>query len=110
MAVSFGYPAVLNNPVSLEDAGLLKALDLDVKKYSASDRKSHDWQYKVKVVNSNIYMMLGLSDTELPETYATNDDGSVKENAIGCYVVYANPYKDSDGSIRKMTAIVTEGC
>ena len=107
IAVSYGYPAVLNNPVTLEEAGILRALDIDVKKHNATDRKHHDWQYKVKSVSEpdDIHILIGPSDIELPE-YNVSDEASKK----GCYVVYSNPRKDADGSIKRVIDISTDGC
>ena len=107
IAVSYGYPAVLNNPVTLEEAGILRALDIDVKKHNAADRKDHDWQYKVKSVSEpdDIHILIGPSDIELPE-YNVSDEASKK----GCYVVYGNPHKDANGSIKRVIDISTDGC
>ena len=110
IAVSYGYPAVLNNPLELEEAGILRALDIDYKKHNAGDRKDHDWQYKVKVVSGlDIHMLIGPSDIELPEY---NVSGGVVDEASkkGCYVVYGNPHKDANGSIKRVIDISTDGC
>ncbi|WP_406041099.1 type II secretion system protein [Succinimonas sp.] len=112
IAVSYGYPAVLNNPPTIEKetSGILRALDIDYRKHNAADRKDHDWQYKVKKVSEqDVHMLIGPSDIELPEY---NVSGGVIDEASkkGCYVVYGNPHKDANGSIKRVIDISTDGC
>ncbi len=118
VAVSFGYPAVLNNSAAGKESGILRALDLDaVDADTVTDsatRRQHDWQYRIKVWESGVVQILiGLSDIDLPAAYETtngHEGGAVKESSQGCYVVYDNPYEGANGSVTRMTVIVDGKC
>lgn len=117
IAVSFGYPAVLTDAVAGKESGILRALDLDAVDADvvtdSSERRQHDWQYRIKAWNTKVVQILiGPSDIDLPAAYETENGhagGPVKESSQGCYVVHDNPYEDN-GSVKRMTVIVDSKC
>ena len=110
IAVSYGYPAVLTNAVAGEESGILRALDLDYARADASDRRQHDWQYRIIAWKTDVVQILiGPSDIDLPESYQSDDSGNPKPSSDGCYLVYDNPYMEG-GKLMRMALIVDTGC
>ena len=104
ISISYGYPAALD---SEKETGILRALDIDVVSWDATDRRQHDWQYKYYLWNNGIsQVLIGPGDMDMPERYKAEE---VDTDSRGCYLVYDNPYM-KDGKLWRQAFIVDTGC